>query len=103
GGVCANFTNTTSYIYPYFVWMANSQAIVLHSLPGPQNTAALRIGIQSPGSSNCGVQGYTVFTSDPTEDNVNLWVNWQAAKSQYGAGQKVRAVSLTLDALLPQP
>ena len=103
GGVCANFTNATSYIYPYFVWMANSQALVLHSQPGPRNTAALRIGIQNPGRSNCGVQGYTVFTTNSTEDNVNLWVNWQAANSIYGAGQKVRAISLTLDALLPQP
>jgi hypothetical protein len=103
GGVCANFTNETGYIYPYFVWMANTQALMLHSLAGPRNTAALRIGIKKPSRKNCGVDGYTVFTTDPTEDNVTLWVNWQTAKPSYGAGQKVQAVRLTLDALLPQP
>jgi hypothetical protein len=103
GGVCANFVNADGYVYPYFVWMAKTQALMLHSLAGPRNTPALRVGLKNPSRKNCGVQGYTVFTSDPTEDNVNLWVNWQTANPSYGAGQKVRAVRLTLDALLPQP
>jgi len=103
GYLCANFVDETGYLLPYFAWMANAELLMLHAQPGPQNTPALSISVKKPGRSNCGVQGYTVFTTDPSEDNVNLWINWGKAKSQYAPGQKVQAVRLNLVGELPQP
>ena len=102
GYICANFVDETGYLLPYFAWMANSQLLMLHALPGPQNTPALSIGIKKPGRSQCGAQGYTVFTTDPSEDNVDLWINWGKANSQYSPGQKVQKIKLNLVGELPQ-
>jgi hypothetical protein len=102
GYICANFTNQTGSVLPYSASMASSQLLMVHRQVGPNNTAALKIDLKSPSRSSCMVQGSTVLTADPAEDNVSLWINWGKAKSQYTIGKKVRPFRFKLEAQLPQ-
>ena len=100
--ICAQFLNQTGYLLPYAASMASSRLLMNHWQVGPRNTPALQIVLKSPSRSNSSVQGYTVLSADPAEDNVNLWINWDKAKSPIAAGQKVQSVHFNLEALLPQ-
>ena len=103
GYICTTFTNQTASVLPYAAAMSGSQLLVLHRQLGPNNTAALRVNIKNPSQSNCSVQGATVLAVDPSAHNVDTWINWDKAKSQYIAGQKVRPIRFVLEAELPQP
>jgi putative hemolysin len=103
GYICSTFTNQTGSVLPYSAAMSGSQLLVLHRQSGPNNTAALRVTMKNPSSSNCSVQGATVFSIDPAAHNVDTWINWDKAKSQYTPGQKIRPIRFVLQAELPQP
>jgi hypothetical protein len=102
GSLCGNFKNETGYLLPYFAWMANSKLQMLHRQITPRNTPALRITLKKPGGSKCGVQGYTVLSTDPTAENVDLWVNWSKAKTHYTPGQRLLKCHFQFEALLPE-
>jgi hypothetical protein len=101
GSICANFVNQTDYILPYFAWMSNSKLQMLHWLIGPRNTPALRVTLKNPKGAACSVQGNTVLSADPTAENVNLWVNWSKAKTQYNPGDRVLSCHFNFEAMLP--
>jgi hypothetical protein len=103
GYICSAFTNRTGYVLPYAASMANTLLLMAHQQVGPQFTPELRIYVNKPGPSSCRVQGNTVFTADPTENNVNLWANWTNAKPQYLLGQKILPFHFRLEAWPPQP
>ena len=103
GYICTTFTNQTGSVLPYAAAMSGSQLLVLHRQLGPDNTAALRVTMKNPSRSNCSVQGASVLAADPSTQNVDTWINWDKAKSQYTAGQKVRPIRFVLEAELPQP
>lgn len=102
GFVCASFFNGTGYIYPFASPMSDSGLWMLHGIPGPRNTPALKIELKQPPRGKCSAQGYIVTTADPTEDNADLWINWDRAYSQYAPGQKVRKFQFRLLGLLPE-
>lgn len=102
GFVCASFFNGTGYIYPYASFMTDSGLYMLHGIPGPRNTPALKIELKKPGHGKCSAQGYIVTTTDPTEDNANLWINWDQAYTQYAPGQKIRKFQFRLLGQLPE-
>lgn len=102
GSICARFINTTGYLYYYTTRMANDSLLVGHAQAGPRNTPALRIIVKKPSYSKSSAQGYTVFTTDPTTENVNVWINWDKAKSRYAAGKQVGKFQFNLVAELPE-
>ena len=102
GFVCASFFNGTGYIYPFPSVMSDSGLWMLHGIPGPRNTPMLKIEVKQPPRSKCSAQGYIVTTLDPTEDNADLWINWDRANSQYAPGQKLRKFRFRLLGLLPE-
>jgi hypothetical protein len=101
GSLCGFFANTTGYVLPYFAWMANSKLQMLHWQIGPFNTPALRVSLKSPSRSKSSVQGYTVFSTDPAAENVDLWINWSKASLQYPPGSRVAYCRFKLEAVLP--
>lgn len=102
GFVCASFFNGTGYIYPFPSVMKDNGLWMLHGIPGPNNTPMLKIEVNQPPHNKCSAQGYIVTTADPTEDNADLWINWDRADSQYAPGQKVRKFQFHLLGLLPE-
>ena len=102
GFVCASFFNGTGYIYPFASPMTDSGLLMLHGIPGPRNTPALKVELKQPSHGKCSAQGYIVTTTDPTEDNADLWVNWDWANGQYAPGQKVRKFQFRLFGMLPE-
>jgi hypothetical protein len=102
GFVCAGFFNGTGYIYPFPSIMTDTGLWMLHTILGPKNTPMLKIDINQPSHSKCSAQGYIINTADPTEDNADLWINWDNANLQYAAGQKVRKFQFHLLGLLPE-
>jgi hypothetical protein len=102
GFVCASFFNGTGYIYPFPSVMMDNGLWMLHGIPGPRNTPMLKIEVNQPPRSKCSAQGYIVTTVDPTEDNADLWINWDRAYSQYAPGQKIRKFRFRLLGYLPE-
>jgi len=102
GFVCASLFNGTGYIYPFASPMSDSGLWMLHGIPGPRNTPALKIELNQPARGKCSAQGYIVPTTNATEDNVNLWVNWDRAYTQYAPGQKINKFQFHLLGQLPE-
>jgi hypothetical protein len=102
GYVCAGFFNGTGYIYPYPSVMSDTGLWMMHGIPGPNNTPMLKIEINQPSRSKCSAQGYIITTADPTEDNADLWINWDNAYTQYAPGQKIRKFQFRLLGMLPE-
>jgi hypothetical protein len=102
GFVCASFFNGIGYIYPFPSVMSDNGLWMLHGIPGPRNTPMLKIEVNQPPRSKCSAQGYIVTTLDPTEDNADLWINWDQADTQYAPGQKLRKFKFRLLGLLPE-
>lgn len=102
GHICASFFNAAAYVFPFPIRMKGPTLLAVNWQPGAQNTAALRIVTKRPSPPKSSVQGVTVFSTDPTADNVNLWLNWPYANSQYTPGQKVGMFRFSLEATLPE-
>ena len=101
GFVCAGFFNGTGYIFPFPSVMTDNGLWMMHGIPGPSNTPMLKIEVSQPPHNKCSAQGYIVTTLDPTEDNADLWINWDRAYTQYAPGQKIRKFQFHFLGMLP--
>jgi hypothetical protein len=97
----AELGNLTGFVFPSPVPLAGQRLYLVHDDALPRATPTLRIRFLAPTGPAIVPQGFVTASTDPSDDNVDLWGNWQAAPGSFAQGQTVGAFHLELAALAP--
>ncbi|MBW2661796.1 MAG: right-handed parallel beta-helix repeat-containing protein [Deltaproteobacteria bacterium] len=91
GWITANFSedSSDSFIFTNPENMKDDSLYLLHTDTSPRQTPNCSIELVSPVSNNCAPQGWITSSTDPNDDNVGLWVNWENAAVSYNAGDTI--------------
>ena len=91
GWITAYFSedSSDSFIFTNPENMKDDSLYLLHTDTSPRQTPNCSIELVSPVSNNCAPQGWITSSTDPNDDNVGLWVNWENAAVSYNAGDTI--------------
>lgn len=93
--VCSRLTNQTGFIFNAPLPLASSLSLT-HGDAAPRNTPSLAIIFSSPALGALTPQGFVTASSDPNDDNVDLWANWDGASASYVQGESIGSFSYDL-------
>ncbi len=99
--VCADLRNQSGFVFANPVPMSGSGLTVAHSTTMPRNTPTLIISPLQPGPIEMTPQGWVTGSTDPNADNVDVWINWNAAMPTYSAGERIAVFAFRLVAIQP--
>ena len=99
---CKSLVNTNGFLYDSPKKLGSSTLDLVHTQPVPQNTPTLKVQFHSPASNTIKPQGFVNESVDPTDQNVNVWGNWNAANSEYRNKKKIQKFRYTLSVAPPQ-
>lgn len=76
---------------------------LIHSDESPRNTPTTAIQIISPSIQNCTPQGWITQSTEPNDDNVGLWINWDLPSNglTFSPGDTIGLFSYRLKTLCP--
>ncbi len=79
------------WIFPSPVRMKGKFVYLRHTPKpkGRKDKPDCDIQLETPPFSECSVQGWIAATTDPSQDNVGLWINWDKAPLRMAKGMKV--------------
>jgi mannan endo-1,4-beta-mannosidase len=81
--------------------LGKSRLALLHTSSQPRRTPNLAIWFIEPAPAEITPQGYVTKSSDPNDDNVDFWGNWDRAKTRYAQGERLGRFSFVLEATPP--
>jgi hypothetical protein len=99
---CESLVNTNGFLYDSPKKLGSSILDLVHTQPLPQNTPTLKVQFHSPASNTIKPQGFVNESVDPTDQNVSVWGNWNAAKNEYRNKKKIEKFRYTLSVAPPQ-
>ncbi len=99
---CWSLVDTNGFLIDNPKKLGSTTLHLDHTQPLPQDTPSLKVQFQSPRAGSIKPQGFTNESSDPSDQNVSVWGNWNAAKSEYGNKKKIEKFRYTLSVVPPQ-
>lgn len=99
--VCTPLKNNQRLIFEDPLTMGEPELYLAHTATVPRNSPTLIITISKPEFGEFAPQGFVTQSWDPDADNVDLWVNWNAAKPSYSEGETIGKFSFDLRAIAP--
>jgi uncharacterized protein (TIGR03437 family) len=99
--VRADLRNESGFIFASPQPLGKPRLELIHRDAQPRNTPTLSIIFSEPALGEITPQGFVTRSNDPNDDNVDLWGNWDKAKAQYAAGERIGRFAFTLEATPP--
>jgi len=99
--VCANLVNQDGFILNSPTTLGQSSIMLAHTTILPELDPTLTIEFIQPPLSQITPQGYVSASSDPNDDNVDFWGNWDGARASYSKGETIRRFEYKLKATAP--
>ncbi len=99
--VCANLQNQNGFILNEPTTLGQAALTLAHTSNLPEKDPTLAIEFIQPPLSQITPQGYVSESSDPNDDNVDFWANWDGARASYLKGEVVRRFAYKLKASAP--
>jgi hypothetical protein len=99
--VCAPLVNREDFALPAPAPLGSAPLTLLHRRPVPRATPSAAIRFIEPPPGEVTPQGYVTGTLDPDADNIDLWGNWDAARSSYRAGERIGRFRYRIEARAP--
>lgn len=97
--ICASLQNQEGFILTNPLTLGEPEVFLIHTDTSPRNTPTLLLTMTQPHYSQFTPQGYVSASSDPDDDNIDLWANWGSAKSSYVQGESIGQFSYDLTAV----
>jgi hypothetical protein len=101
--ICAPLQNQSALIFDNPLPLGRTFLTLGHTDTTPRNTPNLTIQFTRRFADDIVPQGFVTETQDPNADNVDLWANWEEARSDYSAGETIGRFSYDLIARPPAP
>lgn len=99
--VCENLKNNGRFMFSSPLAMAGTTLSLVHTRAVPRTTPTLHLTFREPVPGQITPRGFVAASSDSNDDNVDLWANWDGAKSTYVAGATIGRFDYTLEAIPP--
>lgn len=100
--ICTGLNNQNGFVLSNPTTLGVEALLSLvHTTTSPRATPTLSIQFTSPSPDEITSQGWVSGSSDPNDDNVDFWANWDAAAANYAQGQVVGDFAFLLKATSP--
>jgi len=101
--VCAALANREDFAVAAPRPLGDAPLALVHRGPRPRATPTVTLRFVEPPPGEVTPQGYVTGTLDPDADNIDLWGNWDNARTRYRAGERIARFRYHIEARAPEP